>query len=73
MDLYVEEVYCCGIVCGNRKCMFEGIKFCKLKNYDEIIKFFRKMSLLLWYGGIKKLFYLLINLDLNDYISILCK
>lgn len=54
-DLYAEEVYCCGTVRGNRKCMLEGIKSCKLKNHDEIIKFFRKMSSSLRHWGTKKL------------------
>lgn len=72
-DLYAEEVYCCGTVRGNRKCMLEGIKSCKLKNHDEIIKFFRKISSSLRHGGTKKLFNLSTNSDPNDHISILRK
>lgn len=71
-DLYAGEVYCCGTVRGNRKCMLEGIKSCKLKNHDEIIKFFRKMSSSLRHGGTKKLCLICQQTRIRMITSVFC-
>lgn len=52
--------------------MLEGIKSCKLKNHDEIIKFFRKMSSSLRHGGTKKLCLICQQTRIRMITSVFC-